>query len=127
MGRRADLRRGAPEIAKAIHPIGVGQVPYILVLQWPASSQDDFDALISMEDDLDEALGDGAAVDGHDFGSGEMNIFIETDRPTEAFSAAMATLGDRLRWAEVRAAYRDATGDAYTVLWPQGLREFSLK
>jgi hypothetical protein len=84
-------------------------------------------ALISMETDLNAALGDHATVDGHDFGSGEMNIFIDTDRPTQAFSDALATLGARARWAEVRAAYRDATGDVYTVLWPQGLKEFSVK
>jgi hypothetical protein len=102
-------------------------VRYILVLQWPGSSEGDLNALFSMENDLNEALGDHATVDGHDFGSSEMNIFIETDRPTQAFSDAQATLGDRARWAEVRAAYREATGDIYTVLWPKGLTGFSVK
>jgi hypothetical protein len=100
---------------------------YVLVLQWPGSFEADFDALIGMEDRLSEALGDHASVDGHDFGSGEMNIFIETDHPTKAFSDAIATLGDGLRWAEVRAAFRDSTGDEYTILWPQGLNAFSVK
>ena len=100
---------------------------YVLVLQWPGSSEADFDALITMEDGLSEALGDRASVDGHDFGSGEMNIFIETDHPDEAFSDAMATLGDGLRWAEVRAAFRDSTADEYTILWPQGLTAFAVK
>jgi hypothetical protein len=102
-------------------------VRYVLVLQWPGSSQADFDALISMEAALTEALGDHSGVDGHDFGTGEMNIFIETDDPAEAFSDALAALGDDPRWAEVRAAFRDQTVDAYTILWPQGLSAFSVK
>jgi hypothetical protein len=101
-------------------------MPYILVLQWPASSPADLDELTSMETDLEEALGDSASVDGHDFGSGEMNIFIETDRPAETFSEAVRTLQDRSRWADVRAAYRDGTEDGYTVLWPQGLERFTV-
>jgi len=56
-------------------------VRYILVLQWPADSEADFDALISVEDQVETALGPYASVDGHDFGSGEMNIFVETDQP----------------------------------------------
>jgi hypothetical protein len=59
---------------------------FILVLQWPAASLDDYDALIAMEDTLEGALAQGnGVVDGHDFGSGEMNIAIHTDAPLEAF------------------------------------------
>ena len=100
---------------------------YVLVLQWPGSSEADFDARISMEERLTEALGDHSGVDGHDFGAGEMNIFVETDDPAAAFSDAVATLGDDLRWAEARAAFRDQTGDDYTILWPPGLEAFSIE
>src|SRR5258708_6037830 len=100
---------------------------YILVLQWPGSSEADFEALISMEDRVNGAVGRYATVDGHDFGSGEMNIFVDTDQPAEAFADAAAALADCPRWEEVRAAYRDTTGAAYTVLWPHGLREFAVK
>lgn len=99
----------------------------MLVLQWPGSSEADFDALISMEQRLEVALDEYGSVDGHDFGSGEMNIFIETDMPTEAFAAAAAALRDDPRWAEIRAAFREATGDSYEVLWPNGLTAFSVK
>ena len=70
---------------------------YILVLQWPGDSEADFDALISMEEQVGATLGRYASVDGHDFGSGEMNIFIETDRPTEAFADAANALGEGRR------------------------------
>jgi hypothetical protein len=67
----------------------------------------DFDALISMEEQLDASLGRYASIDGHDFGSGEMNLFIETDRPAEAFADAADVLRGGPRWGDLRAAYRE--------------------
>lgn len=64
----------------------VGSVKFILVFQWPASSEADFDDLLSMENELENALGAHGFVDGHDFGSGETNIFVETDTPADAFA-----------------------------------------
>jgi hypothetical protein len=90
-------------------------VRYILVLQWPGSSEADFDELINMEDRLTAAAGPQAVVDGHDFGSGQMNIFISTDQPSETFAAAEAALRDATRWKYVRAAYREAEGESYTL------------
>lgn len=100
---------------------------YILVLQWPATSDTDFDALISMEGLLDADLPDAhGLVDGHDFGAGQMNIFVHTDRPLEAFQDAMTSLGHDPRWVGVRAAYRPADGDRYVVVWPKTLEVFSV-
>ena len=99
----------------------------MLVLQWPGHSEADFDALISMEDQLETALGPYASVDGHDFGSGEMNIFVATDRPTEAFADSAKVLRESPRWGDLRVAYREALGGPYEILWPRGLREFSVK
>lgn len=98
---------------------------YILVLQWPATSEADFDALISMEDLLEAYLADAHGfVDGHDFGAGQMNIFVHTDRPLEAFQDAMISLGPDPRWVGVRAAHRPADGDRYVVVWPKTLGVF---
>ncbi|BCW69267.1 hypothetical protein [Arthrobacter sp. NicSoilB8] len=100
---------------------------YILVLQWPATSDSDFDALIAMEDRLEADLPDAHGfVDGHDFGAGEMNIFVHTDRPLEAFQDAVKLLSPDSRWAGVRAAYRPADGDRYVVVWPKTLEVFSV-
>ena len=54
---------------------------YQLVLQFYASSIEDFDQLIEIEEMLESTLGNLHEVDGHDFGSGEMNIFIHTNDP----------------------------------------------
>jgi hypothetical protein len=102
-------------------------VQYILVLQWPGDSKTDFEALISMEEQVDTVLGRYASVDGHDFGSGEMNIFIETDRAPEAFADAANALREGSRWGDLRAAYREADGGPYEILWPLSLLKFSVK
>ncbi|HEV8001991.1 MAG TPA: hypothetical protein VGP63_19035 [Planctomycetaceae bacterium] len=99
---------------------------YQLVLQWPAASIDSFDALIEIEDTLSEKLSREHEVDGHDSGSGEMNIFIMTDRPQSAFNEVKAILGSRDCWPDARAAYREVAGDDYTILWPRGLTKFDV-
>lgn len=91
----------------------IDDVRYILVLQWPASTEADFNAPIAMEDRLSDALGKGATVDGHDFGSGEMNIFIETEQPVEAFADAEAAFRGSPRWGHVRAAFREANPEEH--------------
>lgn len=100
---------------------------YILVLQWSAVAEADYDALIAMEDRLEAGL-DGAIgfVDGHDFGSTEMNIFVHTDRPSDAFADVARCLGADPRWAQVRAVFRPTEGDRYEVVWPDTLEEFSV-
>ena len=55
---------------------------YQLVLQLPTSAID-LDDVIALEDALSEALDASATVDGHDFGSGEGNIFIFTEDPAD--------------------------------------------
>ena len=49
---------------------------------------EDFDRLVALEDRLIEELGEVATVDGHDFGSGEFNIFVLTDDPSTVFGKA---------------------------------------
>ena len=77
---------------------------YQLVLQWPASSIKDYDAMIEIEDALVEKLSGGNEVDGHDAGSGEMNIFIRTDNPKRAFNEIKGILGSRDFWVDARVA-----------------------
>lgn len=79
----------------------VQSMRYQLVLQMPAASSD-FDELVALEGQAESLLGDAGVVDGHDLGSGEMNIFVLTDDPLRAF--------DRLKplvAADFAAAYRE--------------------
>lgn len=99
---------------------------YQLVLQWPASSIKDYDTLVEIEDLLIDSLIDGSEVDGHDAGTGEMNIFIHTDVPENAFNIIKSLIGTNNYWVNVRAAYRELGCSGYTVLWPKDSDEFKI-
>jgi hypothetical protein len=100
---------------------------HVLVLQWLGSNPADVEELLRMEHELERLLGANATVDGHDFGSGQMNIFIETDQPADLVVDVQRILGHWPRWSRVRAAHREATGDQYTVVWPPGQTGFTVK
>jgi len=91
---------------------------YQLVLQLPAQSVDDFDSLIAIEDQLIDKLGKEHDVDGHDFGSGTMNIFIITNQPIKAFEISKPVFQRKRLLGQLKAAYRKQNGEDYTVLWP---------
>ena len=97
---------------------------YQLVLQFNGDSLEDYDAMIALEDDLIQALGDSADVDGHDVGAGEANIFIVTSEPEIAFNRAKAVLDRSQLLGAVTAAYRPVSGQTFTVLWPAHRQEF---
>lgn len=99
---------------------------YQLILQWPASSIDDYDSMIEVEDLLIEQLSDDGQVDGHDAGSGEVNIFILTNFPERVFKEAQAIFATHDVATQARAAFREIGKDDYTVLWPKGSKEFAI-
>ena len=92
---------------------------YQLVLQLPVGEKTDFDLLLDLEGRLEIGLGDSHDVDGHDFGSGEMNIFIYTANPNAAFSE-IRQLVDFVEFPELQVAYRSIDEEEYTWLWPEG-------
>ncbi len=97
---------------------------YLLILQWPASSIKDYDAMVEVESVLSEKMSEASEVDGHDAGAGEVNIFIRTRDPEKAFEEVKGILGNHVYWNDARAAYREIKKSEYTVLWPKGLTTF---
>jgi hypothetical protein len=97
-----------------------------LVLQFPASSVKDYDALIELEDGIVAGIGTLGEVDGHDMGLGVMNIFIRTDHPTLAFQQIQSLVGTKDYMPDLKAAYRDVGKDNYTILYPADLSHFAL-
>jgi hypothetical protein len=99
---------------------------YQLVVQFQANSREDFDRLVSFEQSLTKSLSGSATVDGHDFGSGEFNIFVLTDSPSSTFERVRKEFGGMGEREDMRAAYRELGGEDYIILWPPGLKEFTV-
>lgn len=99
---------------------------YQIVLQWSLNNWEDFDSLVGLEKLIIECLSsDDFDVDGHDSGSGEMNIFIETNLPpSEAFSNIEGVSKESKHWCNVRAAFRAKNKTDYTILRPKELKQF---
>jgi hypothetical protein len=99
---------------------------YQLVLQFTADTISDYDTLVALEQQLTDELGEGA-VDGHDMGAGEANVFILTADPQEVFRQIAPILERDGRMAAVTAAYRRTDEDRYYILWPENSsRQFSV-
>jgi len=97
-----------------------------LVLQFPSSSMTDYDRLLAIEETIRSGLGDVGEVDGHDIGSGEMNVFIHTDKPEVAFKKAEALLEGKQELRDLKAGYRDLDQERYVAIYPMGLGHFSV-
>lgn len=98
-----------------------------VVLQFSASEDvDSYDKLIQFEEALISLLGEGAEVDGHDFGAGEMNVFILTEDPISTFAVVQQTDRSIRPSQDMRAAYRPIDGEDYVCLWPPELTQFQL-
>jgi len=98
---------------------------YQLVIQFQATSVDEFDCLIAFEESLTEWLRDSAVVDGHDFGTGEFNIFALTDAPAIAFER-LQSFRSALPVNRMRVAYRELQGESFVILWPPNLKQFNV-
>jgi len=100
---------------------------YMLVLQWPSSSTaKELDQLISLEDQIREDIGKCGNVDGHDIGSGEMNIFIFTEDPKATFERVRNIGSFPNHMSNLKAGYREVGEDDFVPLYPVDLEHFSV-
>lgn len=95
-----------------------------LILQFPAKEMKQFDELVALEEGLIQALSSESEVDGHDFGSGEFNIFVLTNHPRETFNVARKLIQQTSFQQQLRAAYRERGKDDFVILWPEHLEQF---
>jgi hypothetical protein len=90
---------------------------YQLVLQFRGDDCLDFDAMVSLEDEIQQIVEPTAEVDGHDVGSGEVNIFILTADPVATFQRVKPLLSAASVLNKVSIAYRELRSDDFTFLW----------
>ncbi|WP_417385341.1 ABC transporter [Gimesia sp.] len=99
-----------------------------LVLQFKGAVIPDYDSLVDLESVLiDEIQVDGKTIiDGHDFGSSEMNLFMTVDDPDQVLSQIRTKIQHPLM-SRFKAGYRDVSEDRFHAMWPETLHEFSVK
>jgi hypothetical protein len=107
--------------------VGSSPMRFEVVLQWPAHSLNRYDEMVSVEELLIAKLTKQSKVDGHDFGTGETNIFVHTDDPRRAFTEIKSILSGHRLWPDAVIAYRQMDGTEYSVLWPQGTKAFNVR
>lgn len=96
---------------------------YQLVLQFKGNAIPDFDSLVTLEDNLQRIVEPIAEVDGHDIGSGELNLFVLTTDPVATFERAKPLLAEASLLHKVGGAYQDLRSDKYIVVWPENSAE----
>lgn len=90
---------------------------YQLVVQFPDTFFETFDALVAFEDRLRVHLPRTHEVDGHDIGSGTTNFFVFTDSPNAAHKV-IHRVTTAVHRRHMRVAYRSTRGSTFTNLWP---------
>lgn len=100
---------------------------YQLVIKFWRKSLDSEEFLATVENELKEALGTTAELEGYDVSPKEINLFMLTSDPRHSFRRARDVL-ERLGVARgVSAAFRLAGGARFTSIWPlRTTRKFSL-
>lgn len=99
-----------------------------LVIQFPLRNtypdSADLDALIALEDTLEQDANGAYHVDGHDAGAAEMDIFILTHDAISTFNLIKNKLPDQPNW---RACFRELDSDEYTSIAPATLGALNVR
>jgi hypothetical protein len=98
--------------------------PKQIVLQFKIDNHGtiaDFDRVVDIEEKLDAALQRNRQgyVDGHNIGSGEMNIFIILDA-WERGTFFMEQYLKNQPWGKEALLAKDLRNGSYEILWPKG-------
>ena len=92
-----------------------------LVLQFQGDDDDTLEKVITVEDQLIEALegSTAAEVDGHDTGEGVTNIFLLAKNAAKVWEKIEPIVEDASDDLDINAvAFRALDGEDFTVLWP---------
>ncbi|KQY49792.1 hypothetical protein [Lysobacter sp. Root494] len=100
---------------------------YQLVVKFWRKSLDDENFVATIQDELKEALGESAVLDGYDISAKEINLFVITPDPKHSFRRVKAVIENRGTLRGVSAAYRLVGGARFSSIWPlRATRKFNL-
>ena len=105
------------------------RLQFVIQLPLDDANHERLEELLELEERLENLLRDRsvAEIDGNDFGSGEMNIFLFTNEPEKALNKVRPLVEEVASPAEYRVAYRAFEQDEFHPLWPKGLKQFAVK
>lgn len=100
---------------------------YQLVIKFWRKSLGDIAAFAAIQDELKDALGTTATLDGYDVNTREINLFVVTPDPKQSFRRLKTVLESRGLLQGVSAASRLVGGAQFTSIWPlRTTRKFKL-
>ena len=100
---------------------------YQLVIKFWRKSLEDEAFLATIEQELKQALGDAAELEGYDTSPKEINLFVLVRDPRQAFRRIKEVLEGQGLQHGVSAAFRLVGGASFTSLWPpRANRKFTL-
>ena len=100
---------------------------YQLVIKFWRKSLEDENFLATIQDELQQVLGETAALDGYDVNAKEINLFVVTPDPKHSFRRLKGVLESRGIVQGVSAAFRLVGGAHFTSIWPlRATRKFKL-
>lgn len=100
---------------------------YQLVIKFWRKSLEGESFLETVEDELGQALGGAASLDGYDVSPKEINLFVLTADPRHSFRRVKDVLERLGVLHSVSAAYRLVGGARFTSIWPlRATRKFTL-
>ncbi len=100
---------------------------YQLVIKFWRKSLEGEEFLATIEQELKEALGDAAELEGYDVSPKEINLFVLVRDPRHAFRRIKDVLATHGLEHGVSAAFRLVGGASFTSLWPvRATRKFTL-
>lgn len=100
---------------------------YQLVIKFWRASLEDEAFLPAIQAEMQEVLGSAGTMDGYDTSSREINLFVMTPDPKQAFRRLRGVLEARALVRGVSAGFRLVGGARFTSLWPlRSTRKFKL-
>jgi hypothetical protein len=100
---------------------------YQLVIKFWRASLEDEAFLPAIQAEMQEVLGSAGTMDGYDTSSREINLFVMTPDPKQAFRRLRGVLEARGLVRGVSAGFRLVGGARFTSLWPlRSTRKFKL-
>jgi hypothetical protein len=97
---------------------------YQMVIQGDSRSIADYDAMLALEEKIEQRLGQGDIVDAHDAGTGEWNIFLQVSDPQSTFANLATILQTN---GGLRVGFRELGDSEYLPMFPPGLAGFRVR